>query len=70
MTIAPPHFHVRYGSQRAIVSIETLDVIEGRLSARAQALVVEWAAMHRDELMDNWRLADRHQPLHAIPPLE
>lgn len=46
----PPHFHVRYGNQQAIVSIETLHVLEGRLSPRVLALVVEWAAMHRDEL--------------------
>lgn len=28
----PPHFHVRYGAQRATVAIETLTVIEGALS--------------------------------------
>jgi hypothetical protein len=46
----PPHFHVRYGSQRAIVDITTLSVLEGSLSPRALGLVVEWAAQHRAEL--------------------
>ena len=37
----PPHFHVRYGGQRAIVDIRTLAVLEGRLSPRALGLVTE-----------------------------
>ena len=36
---APPHFHVRYGAQRAIVAVETLAVIEGTLSPRVRGLV-------------------------------
>lgn len=44
----PPHFHVRDGEQRAIVSIETLTVLEGRLSPRTLGLVTEWAA--REEI--------------------
>ena len=37
----PPHFHVRYGSQRAIVSIDGLSVIAGELSPRVRGLVVD-----------------------------
>ena len=32
---SPPHFHVRYGAQKAVVSIDGLVVIEGALSSRA-----------------------------------
>ena len=67
---APPPFHVRYGRQRAVVEIETLSVIAGSLSPRALALVVEWAARHRDELRANWRLARTYQPLRPVPPME
>jgi hypothetical protein len=66
----PPHFHVRYGDQRAIVGIETLSVLEGSLSPRVLGLVVEWAARHRRELRANWRLARRRAELDPIPPLE
>lgn len=66
----PPHFHVRYGRQRGIVSIETLAVLEGALSPRVRGLVTEWAARHQDELWDAWQAARRHEPLRAIPPLE
>jgi hypothetical protein len=66
----PPHFHVRYGAQRAIVDIATFSVLEGSLAPRVLGLVVEWAAQHRDELWGNWERARRHAPLNPIPPLE
>ncbi|BCX89932.1 phosphomannomutase [Methylomarinovum tepidoasis] len=67
---APPHFHVRYGNQKAIVGIEPLGLLEGKLSPRVLSLVMEWAARHQSELMDNWQRAERYAPLKPIPPLE
>jgi hypothetical protein len=32
-------------------------------------LVVEWAAIHRDELARDWRQAAQKEPLDAIEPL-
>lgn len=66
----PPHFHARYAGQRALVAIESPGVLEGTLSPKALALVVEWAALHRAELLENWRLARAQQPLRPIDPLE
>ena len=66
----PAHFHVRYGGQRALVAIETLSVIAGELSPRARGLVVEWGALHRDELREAWNLAVQHAALKPIAPLE
>ncbi len=67
---SPPHFHVRYGEQKAIIAIESLKVIGGELKPRALALVVEWATLHQDELRQDWQLARSMQPLNAIAPLE
>jgi len=66
----PPHFHVRYAEQRALVAIETLAVLRGSLSPRALALVTEWAALHRAELMGDWELARNEAQLNPIAPLE
>ena len=66
----PPHFHVFYGEYEAQVSIDTLEVIKGKLPKRALALVLEWAAEHRNELREDWRLAELHEPLDKIEPLE
>ena len=67
---APPHFHARYGSQRAIVAIESLTVLAGRLQPRTLGLVTEWAAMHQHELMEDWTLAREQATLKPIAPLE
>lgn len=65
----PPHFHVRYGSQRALIGIDTLAVLAGGLSPRALGLVTEWASSHQAELMDDWNLARGQAPLKPIEPL-
>jgi len=67
---SPPHFHVYYGDYQAVIEIGSLRLRDGRLPPRGMALVLEWAAEHRDELMDNWILAENHKPLKAIQPLE
>ena len=66
----PPHFHVRYGGQKALVGIESLTILEGKLSPRVLGLVVEWASMHQEELMSDWEHARRQEPLGLILPLE
>ncbi|MCC6763441.1 MAG: DUF4160 domain-containing protein [Deltaproteobacteria bacterium] len=66
----PYEVHVRYADQKAIVAIETLGVLRGRLSPKALALVTEWAVQHQEELRADWELARRHAPLRSIPPLE
>jgi hypothetical protein len=66
---SPPHFHVRYGSERALIGIESLVVLEGRLAPRALGLVMEWAAAHQGELLEDWTLARRNAPLKPIEPL-
>lgn len=66
----PPHFHVRYGGQKALVGIETLTVLRGELSARVMGMVIEWASIHGPELLENWNLARQQAPLNRIEPLE
>ena len=67
---APPHFHAKYSGQRAVFAISDLRVIEGSLQRRAVSLVLEWAFEHREELMENWRRAERREDLLEIEPLE
>jgi hypothetical protein len=66
----PPHFHAYYGSDAAKIDINTLQVTEGKLRRRTLALVLEWAVEHREELLENWQLAERHESLNSIAPLE
>jgi hypothetical protein len=39
---SPPYFHAKYGADQAVIRIDTGEVIEGNLSARALRLVEEW----------------------------
>ena len=66
---APPHFHAKYGAQRAAFSIDDLRLIEGKLPPRVMSLVLEWAFQHREELLENWRRAERKEELRKIEPL-
>jgi hypothetical protein len=51
-------------------SIDTLGVLWGTLPRRAQALVLEWAVLHRAELRENWGRARQGMALRQIEPLE
>ena len=66
----PPHFHASYAQHEALVSIETLEFIDGWLPKRAYALVLEWAAQHRAELRAAWNRAREGLALERIVPLE
>jgi len=68
-TTPPPHFHALYGEHEAVVSIRTLEVMRGGLPRRALALVLEWAAEHRDDLLEDWALCERKQSPRKIAPL-
>lgn len=66
----PPHFHIRYGSQKAAMAIDDLHITEGKINPRVRGLVTEWAASHQQELMDNWKRAMAMDALQSIRPLE
>ena len=67
---APPHFHVRYDEHKAIMTIDSLLLLDGHLPPRALGLVVEWGALHQDELREDWSRAEQRAPLKKIKPLE
>ena len=54
-----------YGEHVGVIDMGTLTMEEGDLPPRAQALVREWASIHRDELMDIWKT----QNFRKIDPL-
>ena len=65
----PPHFHARYGEYRITVDIDS-GVVEGRFPKRALNAVLEWHEINNERLLEEWGLAERHEPLKKIPPLE
>ena len=65
----PPHFHARYGGDKASIEIETLRVLEGSLPPRVLGLVVEWSSQHREELFANWERVIQNKQPQKIDPL-
>jgi len=63
------HFHAVYGEHEVSVEVES-GRIHGQFPARALRLVLEWAELHKGELLENWELARQGQPLKQIAPLE
>ncbi len=62
----PPHFHAIYGEYNALVSIESLEIIEGDLPSRAQKMVIDWAEMYQQDLLKMWN----DQEFRKLPPLK
>ena len=66
---APPHFHAQYGDYEVTVELES-GVVEGKFPRRALRAILEWYEVHKDELMEDWQLAQHSEPLKRIEPLE
>jgi hypothetical protein len=64
-----PHFHARHAGASAKVRFDQIDVIESNLEVRQLRLVLAWAELHRDELLENWRRARAGERLLEIEPL-
>lgn len=65
----PPHFHAIYNEFEAQFSIDSLDIIEGKLPPRIHGIVIEWASIHQKEILQNWKNLRNRQPIKKIKPL-
>jgi hypothetical protein len=58
-----PHFHSVYGEFEATIEIVS-EGVHGHLPPRSLGLVLDWTRLHRQELLDDWRVrAARMAPL-------
>lgn len=48
----PPHLHAIYGEYEAQISINPITMLQGGLPRRAQSMVIEWIALHQQELIE------------------
>ena len=65
----PPHFHAEYNGQKILVDILNARIYRGAFPSRQLKMILAWAVIHQDELMQNWELAKDHAPLNPIAPL-
>ena len=64
-----PHFHGVYGEHEISVEVKTR-VVRGDFPPRALQHVLEWARLYEEELLENWKLARKGEPLGHMAPLE
>lgn len=57
----PPHFHVQYNEYKAIIEIESLNVLAGYLPVKVRGLVEEWGEQHQQELLEMWNSKEFHK---------
>lgn len=67
---APPHFHAVYGEHELIVGVSPIAVLAGAAPARVRSMVLEWAALHQGELLDDWERCRQGAAPRPIEPLE
>ncbi len=65
----PAHFHAVYGEYEASFSVNELKILSGQMPRRAEALILDWAEIHKNELLEEWTLAKSKKPLFKINPL-
>lgn len=66
----PPHFHAYYQEFKAIVNIQTCEIMQGNIPSKQSKLIVAWAELHKDELLADWNLAINGENPFNIEPLK
>ena len=64
-----PHIHVEYQDFKAVLTLPDGEVLDGNLPPKKLKMVQAWIAIHEDELMTDWKLAVRGEPIFKIEPL-
>lgn len=67
---APSYFHAYYQDHKALININTLELMEGSLPKKQLRLVLAWAELHQDELIANWDIAMNSELPFKIEPLK
>jgi len=67
---APPHFHAEYAEYEIVVTIQPIRILQGDAPRRVTSMVLEWAALHQEELMADWQKCKELKALESIPPLD
>ena len=64
----PPHFHAMYQDYEISVDIQK-GIITGKMPKRALKMIFEWLELYKEELLEDWELAQNRKGLIKIPPL-
>jgi hypothetical protein len=66
----PPHFHAEYGEFQCSIIIEDIELLSGSMPNKQLKMLMGWAALHQEELKEEWYLAQLQKELFPIEPLK
>jgi hypothetical protein len=64
-----PHIPVSYQGKEAVIAIPSGELLEGDIKANKLKLVQAWVEIHNEELMADWELAAKGEPIFKIEAL-
>ncbi len=64
-----PHIHARYQEHEVVLAVPDGRRLEGGLPSGKMKLLLAWMEIHRDDLVADWELAVRGEPVFPIEPL-
>jgi hypothetical protein len=64
-----PHFHAVYGEYEASFTIDPPALLAGTMPRKQLHLILAWAELNQEALMENWQLATQGQPPRKISGL-
>ncbi len=66
----PPHIHVYYQDQTAVINILDGVLTEGKIPLKQLRLVNAWIEIHKEELIADWELCQNGEKPFSIEPLK
>ena len=66
----PPHIHVFYQNLKAVMDIQSYEILEGQIPPRQLRLVSAWIEIHKEELLADWILCQNGEKPFTIEPLK
>ena len=65
-----PHIHVRYQSDKAVISILSGEILAGTMDKKKLKLIQAWAEIHYEDLLADWELVCNYELPFKIKPLD
>ena len=64
-----PHIHVKYNEFESVFSIPAGDILDGKSPSNKIKLIKAWIEIRQEDLMADWSLAIKQEPIFKIEPL-
>jgi hypothetical protein len=61
--------YAEYAGESVIVDINGIEVLDGKIPNKQLKMLLGWAALHQEELLENWELASKGEETFEIAPL-